>query len=120
MSSTPGESLGLNLYAQGTITIDAFQLDTSNAAFRNISLRGILYAWRGVNILAGNQGGNARFDLTGQLVAYGGDPAGAPQPGLAQTTIRANPSRIVFDPSYVAGLVSSGPFSFHTLAWHEF
>ncbi|MBX3172131.1 MAG: hypothetical protein KF760_32300 [Candidatus Eremiobacteraeota bacterium] len=119
-TSTPGEALGLNLYAQGTINIDAFKLDADSGTFRNITMKGILYAWQGVNIFAGNSGSNSRFDLTGEMVAYGGDPTGPPVPGVAKTTIHANNSTIIFDPSYVANLLESGPFSFQILAWHEF
>lgn len=119
-SSTPGEALGLNLYAQGTINVDAFKLDTDTATFRSMSMKGILYAWQGVNIFAGNSDSNSRFDLTGELVAYGGDPTGPPVPGVAKTTIHANNSTIIFDPSYVANLLETGPFSFQILAWHEF
>lgn len=120
LSSTPGQALGLNLYAQGTITVDAFKLDAISANFRNFSMQGILYAWRGINILAGNSSSHSRFQLTGEMVAYGGDPSGPSLPGAASTTIRANESSITFDPSYVAGLLQNGPFSFEVLAWHEF
>ncbi|MBN9419492.1 MAG: hypothetical protein J0I12_28815 [Candidatus Eremiobacteraeota bacterium] len=119
-SSHPGQALGLNLYAQGTINVDAFKLDSTSGTFRNITMQGILYAWNGVNILAGKSGGNSRFELTGEMVAYGGDPSGPPVPGVAKTTIHANSSKIIFDPSYVASLLQGGPFSFQILAWHEF
>lgn len=119
-TSTPGEALGLNLYAQGNINIDAFRLNANNGTFRNFAMKGILYAWEGVNIFAGNSASNSRFNLTGELVAYGGDPSGPPVPGLAKTTIHANNSTIIFDPSYVANLLQGGPFSFQVVAWHEF
>ncbi len=110
----------MNLYAQGTINVDAFKLDSDTGTFRNMSMMGILYAWKGINIFAGNSGSNSRFDLTGEMVAYGGDPSGPPVPGVAKTTIHANNSTVIFDPSYVANLLQSGPFSFQILAWHEF
>ena len=120
LSSEPGESLGLNLYAQGSINIDAFKLDRTTGGFRNIAIRGILYAWQGVSIFAGRSGGNSQFNLTGELVSYGGDPSSDPLAGSARTTIQANNSTITFDPSYVAGLLHSGPFTFQVLGWHEF
>lgn len=121
LSSDPGAALGLNLYAEGQITIDAFKLDPNGlSSFHGINLHGVIYAWNGVQILAGNATTSAPFSMVGSMVAYGGNPANAPQPGTAEALIEANSAGIQFDPSYVAGLVSHGPFTMTITAWHEF
>lgn len=121
LSSSPGSLLGLNLYAQGTINLDAFKLDPSGAgSFHGINLNGILYSWQGINVFAGNSTTSADFHMRGSMVAYGGDPAGAPVVGAARTNIKARSANILFDPSYVASLVAGGPFSLQVVSWHEF
>jgi hypothetical protein len=120
LSSTPGTQLGLNLYAQGNITIDAFDLDTSGGTFHGVKLQGVVYAWHNINILASNGSSAAPFNLKGSLVAYGGDPAGSPSPGTAEANVAASSIDITYDPSYVASLVSGGPFALEVVSWHQF
>lgn len=120
LSSNPGSQLGLNLYSKGTITIDTYKLDSSGATFGSVNLKGIMYSWFGINVLAGSDTESAPFTMRGSMVAYGGDPAGNPTPGMAQAAIKASSIDITYDPSYVANLVSGGPFTLDVLSWHEF
>ncbi len=121
LSSSPGSLLGLNLYAQGTITIDAYKMDPSGTgSFHGVNLKGILYSWQGINVFAGNSTTSADFNMRGSMVAYGGNPAAAPVVGGAATNIKARSASIVFDPSYVASLVAGGPFALQVVSWHEF
>ena len=121
LSSRPGTQLGLNLYAQKTITIDTFKLDSAGSSeFRGISLAGIVYAWQGVNIYAGNSTASGPFTLKGSIVSYGGDPASAPLAGSAKTNIRASSADIQYDPALATNLLQSGPFLLQTVSWHQF
>ena len=120
LSSTPGSQLGLNLYAQGDITIDAYELGASGGAFHGVNLQGVIYAWHNITVLAADGSSSGPFKLKGSLVAYGGDPAGSPSPGTAQASVTAGSMDITYDPTYVAGLAPGGPFTLEVVAWHQF
>ncbi|MBN9419656.1 MAG: hypothetical protein J0I12_29640 [Candidatus Eremiobacteraeota bacterium] len=120
LNSSPGTQLGLNLYAQGNITIDAFQLDSTGGQFRSFNLAGIVYAWNDVNVLMGNSSGGGSFSLKGGLVAYGGDPSTTAVAGQGKATLQAAAMSLTYDPSYMADLLSSGPFDLDIQSWHEF
>lgn len=120
LSSSPGTQLGLNLYAQGNITIDPFQIDSSGGQFRSFSLGGIVYAWHDVNVLMANASGGGTFNLKGGLVAYGGDPSTTAVAGQGKAFLQAAAVSLTYDPSYMADLLSSGPFDLNILSWHEF
>jgi hypothetical protein len=122
-NSSSGTQLGLNLYAQGSITVDAYDLDaTSGGTFHSVKLQGVVYAWKDVTVLAANSSGTSTgpFTLKGSLVAYGGDPAGTSTAGVGNVTIQAGSMDVTYDPSYVAGLAPTGPFAMKVLAWHQF
>lgn len=121
LNSNAGTAMGLNLYSQGVVTIDAYKLDPSGtASFHGVKLQGVVYAWNGINILAGKASGSAPFSLQGSMVAYGGDPTLASVAGSAPTNITAQSATLTFDPSYVVNLVRQGPFALTVLSWHEF
>ncbi|MBS2034471.1 hypothetical protein JST97_05775 [bacterium] len=122
-NSSSGTQLGLNLYAQGSITVDAYDLDaTAGGTFHSVKLQGVVYAWKDVTVLAADGSGSSTgpFTLKGSLVAYGGDPAGSSTAGTGNVTITAGSVDITYDPSYVAGLAPAGPFSMKVLSWHQF
>lgn len=119
LSSDPQTALGLNLYAQGNVTIDAFKLDSSSGSFHGISMKGIIYSWHDINILAGNSTNSAAFTLDGEMVAYGGNPAASPT-ASANAVINAQTANITYDPAYVSSIVSTGPFTLEVTSWHEF
>ena len=120
LSSTPGSQLGLNLYAQGNITIDAYELGSSGGTFHGVNLQGVIYAWHNIDILAADGTSAGPFKLKGSMVAYGGDPAGSPSPGTAQANVKAGNMDITYDPSYVASLAPGGPFTLEVVSWHQF
>ena len=120
LSSTPGAQLGLNLYAEGNITIDAYNLQSTGGTFHGVDLKGIVYAWKNVAVLASDGTSFAPFRLRGSMVAYGGDPSADPTPGLAEARVQAGTVDITYDPSYLASLMQGGPFSLEVLSWHEF
>lgn len=122
-NSSSGTQLGLNLYAQGSISIDAYDLDaTAGGTFHSVKLQGVVYAWKDITVLAANGSGTSvgPFTLKGSLVAYGGDPAGSSTAGVGNITIAAGTVDVTYDPSYVASLAPTGPFSLEVLSWHQF
>ena len=122
-NSSSATQLGLNLYAQGNILIDAYDLDSTGAGtFHSVKLQGVVYAWKDITVLAADGSGTSvgPFSLKGSLVAYGGDPAGASTAGTGNVTVSAGSVDITYDPSYVAGLAPAGPFSLEMLSWHQF
>ncbi|MBX3170689.1 MAG: hypothetical protein KF760_25010 [Candidatus Eremiobacteraeota bacterium] len=122
-NSSSGTQLGLNLYAQGNILIDAYDLDsTSGGSFHSVKLQGVVYAWKDITVLAADGSGTSvgPFTLKGSMVAYGGDPAGPSTTGAGNVTVTAGSVDITYDPSYVAALAPAGPFSMEILSWHQF
>ena len=131
LSSTPGNSMGLNLYAQKNILINSFKLDSAGTAdFHGVKLQGVVYSWGNVTINVGDSSvpdsvwGTVK--LVGTLVAYGGNP-GSAVPGYVgatsggQVNISAGQADIEFDPAYLTGLYQSvpSPAPIQISAWHE-
>ena len=121
LSNSPNQALGLDLYSQNTITVNPFNLTSGGAAsFGPTNLQGVVYAWQGINMVCGNSSASAPFNMTGAMVAYGGDPSsGNVTPGAANASITASTVNVTYDPSYVAGLEASGPFTLGIVSWHE-
>lgn len=129
LSSTPSAQLGLNLYAEGNVLIDAYKLDTAgNGTFHDVNLQGVLYSWGNTTINVGNPAtaswGN--FTMDGVMVSYGGNPAGGVLPyagtnSPGKTSISANMANITYNPAYVMGLYQNlpVPLPMRVLAWHE-
>ncbi len=124
LSTNPNAALGLDLYSQGSITIDPFHLPASgSSSVAATNLQGVIYAWQGINVLGGNSTTSAPFNMTGAMIAYGGNPSGSPGSagaGSGQTSITGSVINITYDPSYLAGLLNSGPFTLGIVSWHEF
>ena len=130
LSSTPGIALGLNLYAQGNIKIDPFNLDhVLPATFHAVGIQGVLYSWGNTSITVGNpdfpMSSWGNFTLQGAMVSYGGNPsAGLPSMGAAYngtTNITAMSSNVEFDPSYLVNLRQNPPIPLPTKvsSWYE-
>lgn len=131
LSSTPGESVGLNLYAQGNILINSFKLDSAGtAAFHGVNLEGVVYSWGNVTIQVGDSSiptsdwGNV--NIKGAVVAYGGDPGlavpsyvGASSSGRIR--ISGAQVEVEFDPAYLTGLYQNvpSPAPLQVTAWHQ-
>lgn len=131
LSSTPGESVGLNLYAQGNILINSFKLDSAGtAAFHGVNLEGVVYSWGNVIIQVGDSSiptsdwGNV--NIKGAVVAYGGDPGlavpsyvGASSSGRIR--ISGAQVEVEFDPAYLTGLYQNvpSPAPLQVTAWHQ-
>lgn len=121
LSSAPDVGLGLNCYAKHDFIVDSYQVNgPGQIGFGKVNLTGVVYAWNNITISAGT-GTNAQpFTFRGAMIAYGGNPAGAPMQWSAQTNIQATTISVTYDPSYVSALTSSGPYFLQTLSWHEF
>lgn len=131
LSSTPGASMGLNLYAEGDVLIAPFKLDSAGAAsFHKVDMQGVVYSWGNVTINVGDSSvPNASWGalkLKGALVAFGGDPNN-PVPGYAGPTsggkvsIGGKNADIEFDPSYLMGLYQNlpSPLGMQIVSWHQ-
>jgi len=131
LSSTPGESVGLNLYAQGNILINSFKLDSTGAAeFHGVNLQGVVYSWGNVTVQVGDSSiptsswGN--INIRGALVAYGGDPGAAVTPysgsnSAGRIQISGAQVDVQFDPAYLTGLYQNvpTPAPLQVSAWYE-
>ena len=129
--ASDGGEQAISLYARADIHISTFNeywtrrlaANGRKDIFNNAHIRGILYSFRNISIDAGLpdwSDGSIRADawgdiqIRGTMVAYGGDPEGAPGNAIAN---RQNPEignirllghriHLLFDPSYLAGLTS--------------
>ncbi|MBI3925131.1 MAG: hypothetical protein HY319_06290 [Armatimonadetes bacterium] len=123
-ASFVGQENPVNMYAVGDIyfsTLD--ETDNGDYEYRDVNLKGIVYtqgdfiARLHSDALPG-QGGN--LDLTGMLIAYGGDPAGAPGTnGKGHVDLRADAVNLVYSSAYLGSLPAEPPpqFLLRRLAW---
>ncbi len=125
LSSEPGASRGLSMYANGNISVSTYTEDLSGAsavdAYRDFSVTGTVYANQGFSAVVGEEDvGYKSFNLRGALVAYGGDPATG-NPGSAGTVdITAASSNLIFDPAYLMDLYENlpGGLKLEPLTWN--
>ena len=76
-----GSSLDINIYSRDKLTISTFS--PVYGGYRSLSFRGLLYSWADINLVAYGGGSHRKggtIDITGSVIAYGGDP-GAESPG---------------------------------------
>jgi hypothetical protein len=123
LTNTPGSSMGLDIYAQGSILINPYTrkpLPSGAGVVAPTNFQGVLYAWKDIDIMNGNSTVSAPFNLTGAMIAYGGNPANSVIAGGSNVTINAQVVNITFDPSFIQSLESTGPFALGTVSWYEF
>ncbi|GMU54803.1 MAG: hypothetical protein AMXMBFR33_39490 [Candidatus Xenobia bacterium] len=114
---------GVNMYAQGDIVFSTLDNNGGVYSYRDVNLKGVIYAQGdfiarlGSPALPGNWG---KFNLEGSLIAYGGDPAGAPGAnGKGTIDLRADEINLAFDSSYLGSLSALPPanFTLTPLSW---
>ncbi len=107
---------GVSLYAKKDINISTFYqsaVDSSGkpaaVGYRDVSLTGVVYAWGNIKAIVGDPNKSATwkdFNLTGTMVAYGGDPSGTTfEP--TDISITAKEAHLKFDSSYLLSLMKS-------------
>jgi hypothetical protein len=120
-AQNPDAQSGISLYSKGNINIQTFYqsgIDASGKAatsgFKDVCMRGVLYAWGNINAVLGNPGRTAswrNFNLTGSMVSYGGDPETNKIP-IANGSfiyVKARGAQLEYDPSYLFNLTDSLP-----------
>ncbi len=125
LSTEPGASRGLSMYANGNISVSTYTEDLSGGssvdAYRDFSVTGTIYANQGFSAVVGeDEVGYRSFNLRGALVAYGGDPATG-NPGSPGTVdITAANSNLIFDPAYLMDLYENlpGGLKLEPLTWN--
>lgn len=107
---------GVSLYAKKDINISTFYqsaIDSSGkpaaVGYRDVSLTGVVYAWGNIKAIIGDPNKSATwkdFNLTGTMVAYGGDPSGTTfEP--TDISITAKEAHLKFDSSYLLNLMKN-------------
>ncbi len=104
----------VSLYAQGDIVMSTLdKLANGSYGFQNVKMNGVVYTWGDFKAKLGVEGQTAKWgdlSLDGALVAYGGDPAGAPGAnGKGNVLIAANQANLKFNSTYLVGLSSKLP-----------
>ncbi|MFA5506777.1 MAG: hypothetical protein WC314_19245 [Vulcanimicrobiota bacterium] len=125
LEATPNVEEGVNMYAQGDITISTLH-DKGNDKyeFKDIKLKGLVYTWGDFHAKLGSDDSNTKsgkFGLEGTLVAFGGDPAqGKPNnTQKGQIHISAEEVKLKFDPAYLLSVMKTLPdnLQFKRTAW---
>ncbi len=120
LSANPNGVEGVNLYARGNIDLLAIVPDDATAAtddykYADFTLNGVVYTQKNFTAHMGYDDPNVtqwgRLNITGAVVAYGGDPAsdapGASGDGSISFTGRT--VNLTFDPAYLGGLMQTLP-----------
>lgn len=128
---------GLSLYTKGNIDLNGYKYgsDNNSGRFGDLAFRGVLYAWGDIKVKFSSDPGEAdtdfynhfgRFTCRGAMVAYGGDPSGAPGSGGGSSNagngnieIQASWSKLVYDPSYIGSLDQTAlPDRMNVISWN--
>lgn len=125
LAANPNGVEGVNMYAKGNIDLFALVPDDATTAaddfkYANFELKGVIYTQQDFRAHLGydhpsvNQWGV--LSITGAIVAFGGDPDPDLEPkqdpganGLGRIEVEANSANLVFDPTYLGGLLNSLP-----------
>lgn len=116
---------GVNMYAKGDIVFSALDKDADGTyGYDNVNLKGVVYTWGNFVCDQGSPSSDSRgaFNLEGALVAYGGDPSGAPgSNGKGNILLSVATANLVFNPAYLGGLSSSLPaeFGLKVISWNQ-
>jgi len=108
---------GLTLYAKGNVVMSGLKevpVGSNNWEYKDVNLKGVVYAWGDIDIKLGHDDPSVSkhgdFFLQGSIVAYGGDPAGAPGAGgNGSISVDANSVEFKYDPVYLTQLALSPP-----------
>ncbi len=123
-SSTQGTD-SVNMYAKGDILFSTLDEKTPGVfEYRDVKLKGVIYAQGDFRARLGSEflaGAWGKLDLEGMLIAYGGDPAGAPgsNPGKGKVDLRSEDAKFTFDPVYLGALDTQPPanFQLNAISW---
>jgi hypothetical protein len=106
----------VSLYAKKDINISTFYqsaIDSSGkpaaVGYRDVSLTGVVYAWGNIKAIIGDPNKSNTwkdFNLTGTMVAYGGDPAGT-KFDPTDISITAKEAHLKFDSTYLLNLMKT-------------
>lgn len=102
-----GSSLDINIYSRDKVTISSYS--PVYHEYRSISFRGLIYSWADISLVAydgGKYKKGGTLDITGSVIAYGGDP-GADSPGFVKeegktgkVDLRARDINLEWDPRF--------------------
>jgi hypothetical protein len=101
---------GLNLYAKGNIVLSSLKSKPDDTyEYKDFKMKGVIYTWGNFNAKVGTDSNDVTqwgsFSLEGALIAYGGDPAGAPgSNGAGRIDIASKASHLIFNPAYLNAL----------------
>lgn len=118
------QSVGVNMYAAGDIVFSTLDNNGGVYTYRDVNLKGVIYAQGDFVARLGSPalpGAWGNVNLDGCLIAYGGDPAGAPgtRPNKGKVDLRAENVNLRFDATYMGGLTAQPPadFKVECISW---
>ena len=132
---------GLSLYSKGDVTVSTYspRKDGLSGLYRDIRLKGVLYAWGDVNLEVGQSpqstipssflAQNGYLSMDGALVAYGGDPGdqtdsspgsgtGGIGTGRGNINIHAHWATLTYDTRYLSSFDKTAtPSKMKVISW---
>lgn len=131
---------GLSLYSKSDITVTTYEpKNRVEGRYRNIKLKGVLYAWGDVNLNVGAPPDtrldpsffiqNGYLTMSGAMVAYGGNPGDATDPspgsgsggvgeGKGNININAHWANLAYDTRYLAAFDKlATPAKMDVISW---
>lgn len=118
-AANPDAESGISMYARRNIEFSTYRRNKDKKAgkFQDVKIKGVLYAWGNIKAAMGHDKVDhwGRFGLEGAMVAYGGKPGNAENPGIpgsghgGRVAMMVADSRLIFDPAYLISLMGDGP-----------
>ena len=113
--ANPNAEEGVNIYAKGDVVFSTLEQNGDQWDYMDVQLNGMIYTQGNFKAKLGMDSPDVSrwgiFNLTGALVAYGGDPDGQ-DPGAngeGNFSLNAETSHIQFDPNYIGQLLKELP-----------
>ena len=114
-----GSSLDINIYSRDKLTVSTYS--PVYRGYRSLNFRGLLYSWADIKLVAFDGGKEKKggvIDITGSVIAYGGDP-GTESPGsvkeegrTGKVDLRARNINLEWDPRFDFSEITSENIGF--------
>jgi hypothetical protein len=121
----PNADSGVNLYAKGDLSLSTNVNGKAKGGteYADLKMSGVAFTWGNFEAILDNPAGGAskagKFEITGALTAYGGDPA-VDNPGAngaGNVSIWAKDPKLKYDPSFTSGITGATSGELSKVMW---
>lgn len=128
LTVNPNADSGINMYAKGDITLSTNVNGSSKGGgeYADMKLAGLIYTWSDFNAYLDNatapSGKAGKFELTGALAAFGGDPSinNPGDSGSGNLQVYAGAARLTYDPAYTNAVQGATSGELSRVTWSSF